>query len=118
MSVAREWQRQVARDGSRHAVAVLESTAGRVGAARRTGRRALLDGFVGVDPHRIWLASTDADSEVPERWLSRRLDRHAGGADVWLGTVTVATTRASPGPTGGSATTTPIASPCTALPWA
>ncbi len=36
---------------------------------------------------RTWLACTDADSAVPEHWLTRQLDLADAGADVVVGTV-------------------------------
>jgi len=67
---------------SHHAVVVERPTGrGNVGAARRAGVAAIL-GHLGTDD--TWLASTDADSVVPPRWLVHQL-----GADVeaWAGTV-------------------------------
>lgn len=42
-----------------------------------------------VDPERIWLATTDADSVVPEIWLLHQLTLAAAGVDLILGTVIV-----------------------------
>jgi len=61
-----------------------------VGSARAAGMAELLRLTAGVDPSAVWLATTDADTVVPPRWLERQL-RYAGqGWDVVLGTVTVA----------------------------
>ena len=68
-------------------VRVLTSTQGRVGAARRSGCGAVLDEFAALDRKRVWLATTDGDSTVPERWLSEQMRRQSAGADAWLGTV-------------------------------
>ncbi len=65
-------------------IACLETSFGRVGAARRAGFEQLLapDG-----DSRTWLATTDADSTVPPNWLTRQVDAAAAGADMVLGTV-------------------------------
>jgi hypothetical protein len=42
-----------------------------------------------VQPPALWLASTDADSRVPEDWLTRQVALAESGAEVVLGTVTV-----------------------------
>jgi GT2 family glycosyltransferase len=55
-----------------------------VGAARRAGARAALAGTQGGE---LWLASTDADSEVPTGWLTGMLAEARRGAHVVLGTV-------------------------------
>lgn len=56
-----------------------------VGAARRAGAAAAL---TGNQPAReLWLASTDADCEVPPGWLAGMLALATGGADLVLGTV-------------------------------
>jgi len=58
-----------------------------VGAARAAGMRAVLAEF---GAERTWLASTDADSEVPPNWLERQLAHVRLGAQVVVGTVRVA----------------------------
>lgn len=69
-------------------VRVLESTAGRVGAARAHGIRVLLGGVGPVPaPESIWIANTDADSVVPERWLADQVSMADRGVDVMVGTV-------------------------------
>ncbi len=64
----------------------LETNIANVGAARSVGvaraigrRRTTLDG--------LWIASTDADSEVPEGWLQSQIKAATAGADVFLGTI-------------------------------
>ena len=37
----------------------------------------------------MWLATTDADSTVPRRWLVDQLQFQDRGVDAWLGTVTI-----------------------------
>ncbi|WP_394277135.1 glycosyltransferase [Luteococcus sp.] len=70
-------------------VAVVESTARAVGAARDAavaeGLR-LLDG-VGWPADEVWLATTDADSQVPGHWITSQLAMAAAGAQVVVGTV-------------------------------
>ncbi len=61
-----------------------------VGAARAAGMRQLLRLTAGQDPAAVWLATTDADTVVPPRWLQRQLGHADQGWDVVLGTVTVA----------------------------
>lgn len=62
---------------------VIEAPLANVGAARSLGAALLL-----ATPGCSWLATTDADSEVPGHWLAHQLALHALGADAWLGTVT------------------------------
>jgi hypothetical protein len=45
-----------------------------VGRVRDDGVRSALARFAGDDPASLWLAHTDADSTVPEHWLSHQLD--------------------------------------------
>lgn len=64
------------------AIEVDEHCVGRVrglGAEFALGRAGLLD--------ELWLANTDADSEVPRNWLTHMLDEAARGADLVVGTV-------------------------------
>ena len=83
----------VVADGCRDATASLARSAGatvlqidaaNVGTARRTG----CDWALGrtVAPHRLWIATTDADSIVPAGWLPAQLEA-ARHADVFLGTI-------------------------------
>lgn len=65
-----------------------------VGAARDAGVRRALERS-GTEPARVWVALTDADSTVPEDWLSGQL---ACGADLAVG-------RAEPDP---ATLTTPL----------
>ncbi|EOM78341.1 glycosyltransferase [Rhodococcus rhodnii] len=63
---------------------VVETSARNVGAARRAGFAAALS--TGCSD--TWLATTDADTVVPERWLAAQAT-HWGRCDALLGTVTV-----------------------------
>ncbi|UZF56790.1 glycosyltransferase [Gordonia polyisoprenivorans] len=70
-------------------VAPIVGEFGAVGAARAAGIAALLhDASSETDPERTWVATTDADSEVPGNWLQHHLMRAADGADAYAGTVT------------------------------
>lgn len=68
------------------AVRVLRVAECNVGAARRAGFTALL-GRLGAD--RLWLATTDADTQVPRSWLTAQLAHARSGVDAVVGTVTV-----------------------------
>jgi hypothetical protein len=76
--------------GSRFGALVIHRDCGSVGLARRAGSRALLSRWPEEDPARIWLATTDADSRVPQDWLAVQLEAYASGADMWAGRVRVA----------------------------
>ncbi|MEC7521748.1 MAG: glycosyltransferase [Myxococcota bacterium] len=67
---------------------VVETRAGCVGAARAAGARALLS-TLGADPARTWIASTDADTRVPVRWIERHLDAARAGVHALAGVVRV-----------------------------
>ena len=88
-AIADRWRERVASRISPHRLRVVVTESGRVGAARAAGCRAVLDEFAVLDRHRVWLASTDADSSVPDRWLVEQLHHQVRGADAWLGTVEV-----------------------------
>ena len=76
--------------GSRFGALVVPQECGSVGMARRAGSRALLSLWPVGDPARIWLATTDADSRVPQDWLAVQLEAYLSGADMWAGRVRVA----------------------------
>ncbi|MEP6560862.1 MAG: glycosyltransferase [Nakamurella sp.] len=59
---------------------------GRVGAARAAGI-AHGTAALGTDAHAMWIANTDADSEVPADWLLTQLRFARGGVDLLLGLV-------------------------------
>jgi hypothetical protein len=69
---------------------VLEVNHAAVGPARAAGCAAALDGLAGLADEQIWLATTDADSEVPFDWLAYQTGGHAEGVGGWAGTVQVA----------------------------
>ena len=60
-------------------------SAASAGAARRAGASAALASA--GPPGELWLANTDADSQVPANWLTGMLTEARLGADIVLGTV-------------------------------
>ncbi|POH58728.1 glycosyl transferase [Cryobacterium zongtaii] len=77
-------------DGSAEVVAqwpqfrALECSAGSVGSARRAGVAHLLTDAAAAH---TWVATTDADSAVPRRWLTAQLALAEAGTELVLGTV-------------------------------
>lgn len=67
-------------------VCVLEIDETNVGAARRAGVETALAGL-STPREEIWLACTDADSVVPENWLTSQIAHADAGADLVIGTV-------------------------------
>jgi Glycosyl transferase family 2 len=75
-----------------HGGRTIISTVGRVGGARHLGaidaitrsRRA------GIPDDQVWLANTDADSTVPDNWLTTQFSLANAGFDAVIGTVTPA----------------------------
>jgi glycosyltransferase involved in cell wall biosynthesis len=68
---------------------VLEVQSRNVGRARAAGFEAVLRWSAGTPPEQLWLASTDADSTVPEDWLRVQLEYAQQGFEAVLGTVRV-----------------------------
>ncbi|SSC21712.1 Glycosyl transferase family 2, partial [Klenkia terrae] len=70
---------------------VVEAHGETVGDARHAGSLAVLAeaAAAGVPPHRVWLASTDADSVVPAGWLALQRAAAESGVDAVLGLVQV-----------------------------
>ena len=66
---------------------VIECAVQSSGSARRIGALAALHHFKGLDPRHIWLANTDADTHVPENWLSTHLSYADGNASAVAGIV-------------------------------
>jgi glycosyltransferase involved in cell wall biosynthesis len=88
-AIARRWTTELARRvGAPRSLVVHGSRAG-VGHARSAGCAALLRRWRDLDPRGIWLASTDADSQVPPSWLSAQVEAHERGIDLWAGRVAV-----------------------------
>ncbi|HMM96551.1 glycosyltransferase [Phycicoccus sp.] len=73
----------------RYPVTVLGCAAGRVGAARRRGVEFGLGRALGreVPASAVWVANTDADSEVPDHWLIAQLLLAEAGHDLVVGSV-------------------------------
>lgn len=76
---------RIARAAGAHVVATEHRN---VGAARRAGAAYALRLMEGTDPERAWLASTDADTLVPRRWIAEQIG-HARDSDAVVGTVRV-----------------------------
>jgi cellulose synthase/poly-beta-1,6-N-acetylglucosamine synthase-like glycosyltransferase len=68
------------------------STVGRVGGARHLGAVDAItrSRHAGIPDHQVWLANTDADSTVPENWLTTQFALANTGFDAVIGTVTPA----------------------------
>lgn len=63
--------------------AAVQVRLGSTGASRAAGVLAA----TGLWTRHVWLANTDADSEVPENWLVRQVELADAGADAVLGSV-------------------------------
>jgi glycosyltransferase involved in cell wall biosynthesis len=72
---------------TRPEVVAVRCEAGAVGRARGAGVGRALDRLRAHPRERTWLACTDADSRVPEDWLSHQLALADDGVDLVLGTV-------------------------------
>ncbi len=68
------------------------STVGRVGGARHLGAVDAItrSRHAGIPDHQVWLANTDADSTVPDTWLTTQFTLSNAGFDAVIGTVTPA----------------------------
>lgn len=66
---------------------VVEGPGRDVGSARRHGVAVAVGDD--VDPRRVWIASTDADTVVPPDWLVRQVRHAAAGTDAVAGVVTL-----------------------------
>jgi len=69
--------------------AVAEVSYANVGRTRAHGMAAALGGLAGVDAGKIWLASTDADTVVPEDWIVHQLHLRRMGYEAIAGTIRV-----------------------------
>ena len=70
-------------------ITVVRTDGGNVGRARAAGASAVLVHYAARDRSSIWLATTDADSVVPARWLAVHRELADEGADAVAGTVAV-----------------------------
>jgi hypothetical protein len=66
---------------------VVEVAAGCVGDARNAGVRRAAELAAPLPPERVWLALTDADTVVPEHWLTRQVELATEGHAMVVGTV-------------------------------
>lgn len=78
---------QSAQIASRFPFETIEVSATAVGAARAVGVSAALADFDDIEAERIWIAVTDADSQVPPQWLTAQRSLADAGNDVVVGTV-------------------------------
>jgi len=67
-------------------VRVIEIESSNVGTTRATGAQAVLDQTVSRRD-RVWIANTDADSQVPTNWILAQIDGALREYDVIVGTV-------------------------------
>jgi hypothetical protein len=88
-ALARDWADRLRKGGSPILPLIIETSSANVGAARRLGCETLLHEWDGLDADSIWVATTDADSQVPPNWLSTQVDAHERGVDLWSGRVDV-----------------------------
>lgn len=82
-AIATQW---AARAADRH---VIELTARNVGHARAAGAQHAFAEFAASSADEIWIATTDADSEVPPNWLVDQLGFANAGADAFAGTIEI-----------------------------
>jgi glycosyltransferase involved in cell wall biosynthesis len=87
--VAREFAVTCARGPRAMELSVVTCRAKNVGYARGLGCSLLLSKWSHVDPSKIWIATTDADSTVPLNWLTTQVLQHEVGAEHWSGRVKV-----------------------------
>jgi glycosyltransferase involved in cell wall biosynthesis len=87
--IARNWARERRRRGGLHQALLRRPPGVGVGSARRAGFTAVLRYVAETDPAHVWLATTDADSRVPQNWLTVQVAAHERGADIWSGRVRV-----------------------------
>lgn len=76
----------VARRGG---ASVITTGARSAGAARAAGMREVLRLAGHLNPAALWLATTDADTTVPQHWLRRQAHYASSGWDAVVGTVRV-----------------------------
>lgn len=87
--VAKHWMHQLRRRHRSLKATIVRSSHHNVGLARQLGCSSLLERWADVDQARIWLATTDADSRVPQDWLRTQVLHHEAGVDAWCGRVSV-----------------------------
>lgn len=79
--------RDVLRDRSR--ACVWECNAGTVGRAREVGVEIARAALRTDHTHRVWIASTDADTRVPQDWVMRQIGEADAGFEAVAGTVDI-----------------------------
>jgi cellulose synthase/poly-beta-1,6-N-acetylglucosamine synthase-like glycosyltransferase len=89
-TMVEEWVRNKYRKKDELLATIVTCKASNVGIARGLGCTTLLEQFDHLDPSNIWVATTDADSRVPNDWLQTQVLEHESGADLWCGRVAVA----------------------------
>jgi len=77
-------------------IEVLEVDLGVVGLVRRAGIEHVRPRLEGLDPARVWLACTDADSVVSAEWLVTHLELAASGHGLVVGAVSADPKRLAP----------------------
>ena len=75
--------------GRSELIEIVTTEARSVGLARKLGYAALLRMWAHHSPEAIWLATTDADSEVPHDWISTQVRMRGEGGHLWVGPVGV-----------------------------
>jgi glycosyltransferase involved in cell wall biosynthesis len=80
---------QTAEAARRSGASVVRIDARSAGQARAAGARAILRRARHLDPADLWLATTDADTLVPARWLRQQARYASQGWDAIVGTVQV-----------------------------
>lgn len=71
----------------RHGADVVQVAVHGVGRARDAGVRHVLAANPTMDPSRLWIAMTDADSTVPASWLTEQVRSASEGFDLVIGPV-------------------------------
>jgi glycosyltransferase involved in cell wall biosynthesis len=82
----RDLTAQAARRGGASVVTI---SARNAGAARAAGARAILQRTRHLDLAEVWLATTDADTQVPACWLRQQARYASQGWDAIVGTIAV-----------------------------
>jgi cellulose synthase/poly-beta-1,6-N-acetylglucosamine synthase-like glycosyltransferase len=89
LTIVEEWVRMQSRTTNSVPTTLVACEANNVGIARGLGCTTLLEQFEHLDPGNIWIATTDADSRVPDDWLRMQVLQHESGVDLWCGRVAV-----------------------------
>jgi hypothetical protein len=88
VGVANEWAEDLSQRNV-FSVRAITCDVRNVGIARRLGCASVLDHWKDLSAGHVWIATTDADSQVPRTWLREQVRHHEGGTDVWAGRVAV-----------------------------